>query len=114
MKTPIIKKRNIPDVINTAAQFPLNGELKITNNNLVYLDIDDAYIHLLFPLLPNQQIKKPDYFGEKSIGAHITVIYPEENKTIDKVDLGQKHDFMIKDIVSAQLGLKIYYVLLVD
>jgi hypothetical protein len=114
MKTPLIKKLNIPDLINAASHLALEGKLAISDNNLVYLDVDDAYINQLFPLLQNQQIKKPDYFGEKSAGAHITVVYPEENKKINKNDLGHKHDFIIKDIVTAELGLKTYYVLLVE
>lgn len=114
MKTPIIKILNIPELISAASRFKLDGKLAISNNNLVYLDIDDAYIHQLFPLLQNQHIKKPNYFGEKSAGAHITVIYPEENKKIHKNDLGKKHDFVINDIVTAQLGMKIYYVLLAE
>lgn len=64
--------------------------------------------------MPSQQIKKPDYFGEKSVGAHITVVYPEENKIINNRDLDQEHSFIIKDIVTAELGAKIYYILLVD
>ncbi len=114
MKTPLIEKLHIPDLMNAASHLALDGKLTISDNNLVYLDVDDAYIHLLFPLLQNQQIKKPDYFGEKSAGAHITVIYPEENKKINKNDLGQRHSFVIKDIVTAQIGLKTYYVLLVE
>lgn len=114
MKIPLIEKLNIPELVSVASCLALDGKLAISDNNLVYLDVDDAYIHRLFPLLQNQQIKKPDYFGEKSAGAHITVIYPEENKTINKNDLGQKHDFIIKDFVTAQLGLKTYYVLLVE
>ena len=114
MKTPLIEKLNIPELISTASHLALDGKLAISDNNLVYLDVDDAYIHRLFPLLQNQQIKKPDYFGEKSAGAHITVIYPEENTKINKNDLDQKHDFVIKNIVTAQLGLKTYYVLLVE
>ncbi|HLB42938.1 MAG: hypothetical protein A3F13_01155 [Gammaproteobacteria bacterium RIFCSPHIGHO2_12_FULL_40_19] len=114
MKTPLIEKLNIPELISAASHLALDGKLAISDNNLVYLDVDDAYIHRLFPLLQNQQIKKPDYFGEQSAGAHITVIYPEENKTINKNNLDQKHDFIIKNIVTAQLGLKTYYVLLVE
>ena|SRR3990167_2845735 len=114
MKTPLIKKLNISELISAASHLALNGKLTISNNNLVYLDINDAYIHQLFPLLQNQQIKKPDYFGEQSAGAHITVIYPEEHTKINKNDLDQKYDFIITNIVTAQLGLKTYYVLLVE
>jgi len=114
MKTPLIEKLIIPELLNAASYLPSKGKLAISDNNLVYLDIDDSYIHQLFPLLENQQLKKPDYFGEKSAGAHITVIYPEEGKIINSEDLNQEHSFIIKDIVTAGISVKIYYVLLVE
>lgn len=44
-----------------------------------YLKIEDDFIHALFPLLKDNTLLKPDYFStEKSVGAHISVIYPEE------------------------------------
>lgn len=133
-KIPNTVKLNLPELINTASHLPLRGILAISANNLVYLDIDDAYIHQLFPLLQkqpvlqNQQIKKPDYFGETSAGAHITVIYPEEyqrknknqnkngkeNIKIHKKELNQTHHFVINEIVTAEIGLKTYYVLLIE
>jgi len=113
-KIPKMIKLDIQELINAASYLPSHGKLAISDNNLVYLDIDDAYIHQLFPLLQNQQIKKPDYFGEKSAGAHITVIYPEENKIINDDDLNWEHSFVVKDIVTAEIGLKTYYVILVD
>lgn len=78
------------------------------------MDIDDAYIHKLFPLLQDHQIKIPDYFGEESVGAHITAIYPEEDKGINRADLGIEHDFSIKTVAIAEIGKKNYYVLLAE
>lgn len=114
MKTPVIEKLNMPDLIHAATHFSLNGKLAISENKLVYLDIDNDYVHRLFPLLKNSRIKKPNYFGKKSAGAHITVIYPQEYKKLDKNDLACKHDFIIKDLVAAQIELKKYYVLMVE
>jgi hypothetical protein len=82
MKIPEIKIINTPLLIVAASQLSPAGKLAVSHNNLTYLNIDDNYIHQLFPLLKNQEIKKPDYFGDDSVGAHITVIYPEENKVI--------------------------------
>jgi hypothetical protein len=107
-------KLDIPEVIEVVHYLSSDGKLAISNNNLVYLDIDDGYIHQLLPFLQNQQIKKPNYFGEKSAGAHITVIYPEEGKEINKEDLNEEHRFFIKDLVTAEIGQKTYYVLLVE
>ncbi|MDX1902345.1 MAG: hypothetical protein SFW66_10170 [Gammaproteobacteria bacterium] len=114
MRIPLIKKLNIPELIDAASHLKSSGKLARSQNNLIYLDIENAYIHQLFPLLQNQQIKVPDYFGKDSAGAHITAIYPEENKKIDEDDLGKAHHFLIKDIVTANINDKIYYVLLVE
>lgn len=44
-----------------------------------YLKISDDFIYRLFPLLENRDLIIPDYFNnEGSVGAHISVIYPEE------------------------------------
>lgn len=50
------------------------------------------------------------------MGAHITVIYPEEspNIHIQLKELNQIHHFSIKDLVMAEIGPKNYYVLLVE
>lgn len=115
MKIPKTKKLNIPSILKLSSQFEMKGKLTVSNNNLVYLDIDDDFIHQLFPLLTIQGVKKPDYFGEKSAGAHITVIYPEEeNFKIEKADLGKEHEFIIKKLISAEIGQKNYYILLVE
>ena len=114
MKIPLITNLKVPLLKKAASKLPSTGKIAVSNNNLVYLDINDEYVHQLFPLLKNFNIKKPDYFGENSAGAHITVIYPEENKKINKEDLGREHDFLIKNIITAEIGLKTYYALLIE
>ncbi|MDW9070697.1 hypothetical protein SE980_13030, partial [Legionella pneumophila] len=42
-------------------------------------------------------------------GAHISIIYPEENTTINPKELDQEHRFKIKNIIKANLELKKYY-----
>jgi hypothetical protein len=114
MKKLQIKKLNIPAIIDIASRLRYTGRLANSQNNLAYLDIDDAYIHALFPLLQDQKIKIPDYFGVGSVGAHITVMYPEEGEQINVEDLNQEHHFLIRDLVAAEIGKKTYYVLLVE
>ena len=114
MKKPLIQTLYIPAIINTASCLELHGKLAISENKMIYLDIDDEYVHQLFPLLKNTSAKMPDYFGEKSAGAHITVIYPEENIKIDEKDLGVMHHFTFRELVTAEIGAKTYYVVLVD
>jgi 2H phosphodiesterase-like protein len=111
---PNIVSLRLPKIIDAAQRLPSKGNTQTTANNLFFLNTDDAYIHQLFPLLEDERVKKPDYFGEKSVGAHITIIYPEESKNINVDDLQQEHSFFIKDIVTAEVGLKTYYVLLIE
>jgi hypothetical protein len=42
-------KLDIPEVIEVVHYLSSDGKLAISNNNLVYLDIDDGYIHQLLP-----------------------------------------------------------------
>lgn len=112
--TPRITPLKFPKIIDAAKHLPSTGKTLVTENNLFCLDIRDAYIHELLPMLGDEKINKPDYFGIKSVGAHITIIYPEEAKKIHNYELRQEHRFLIKDIVAAEIGLKTYYVLLVE
>jgi hypothetical protein len=120
MKIPNIIKLNLPELLQATTDLPLSGKLMKSANNLVYLDVDDDYVHRLFPLLIQKLpenfsgIKKPDYFGKGSAGAHVSVIYPEENKVIQLKDLNQVHHFKIKEFVAADIGAKKYFVLLVE
>jgi hypothetical protein len=114
MKTPEIINLNIPALLSQAAKLPSAGILNVSSSNLTYLDIDDEYIHRLFPLLSQYDVQKPDYFKSGSEGAHITVVYPEENIAISRAMLNQTHAFTPTQIVTATIGLKTYYALLVD
>ncbi|WBV65335.1 hypothetical protein PGH44_12590 [Legionella pneumophila] len=78
---------NNPALLNKAMQLKSIGKVALSQNQLTYLKIHDEWIHELFPLLQNEQIRKPDYFGNESIGAHISIIYPEENTTINPKEL---------------------------
>jgi len=108
MKILSIKPFDNPKLLNRALELPSTGYLFTSNENLTYLDIDNQYIHQLFPLLKNKRLKKPNYFGGELIGAHISAIYPEENVKIHKEDLGQKHEFKVIGIFTAKLELKKY------
>ncbi len=112
--TPKIITLDIPPIMDAAKHLPTKGSTQISNNNLFYLNIDDAYIHKLFPLIKKAEVKKPDYFGKKSAGAHITIIYPEESKKIKTEDLANEHHFFIKNMVIAEIGQKKYYALMIE
>lgn len=57
---------------------PQQGILK-NSNGFVYVDLDDDYIHSLIMFLQQDDFQEPPYFGDPGlVGAHISVIYPEE------------------------------------
>lgn len=57
---------------------PQYGVLK-DSNGFVYLDLDDAYIRKLISYIEQYGFEEPPYFGTPDlVGAHISVIYPEE------------------------------------
>lgn len=64
MNLPPMKRLHIPDFLEAVSRLQSRGKLAISKNNLLYLKIDDSYIHSLFPFLKEQDINSPDYFDE--------------------------------------------------
>lgn len=63
-------------------RLPQYGVLK-NSGSFLYLDVDDAYIHKLISLIQEEGFEEPPYFGSPGlVGAHITVIYPDEMKKL--------------------------------
>ncbi|WP_419418803.1 hypothetical protein ACNVED_09595 [Legionella sp. D16C41] len=114
MKTPIITSLALPNLIQATAKLPLYGQLAKSTNNLIYLDINDNYIHQLYPLLNFPGVIPPNYFNQDGIGAHISIIYPEEHNLLMIKELGASYHFTLQQLVSAQFAYKTYYVLLVE
>ncbi|MBX9704483.1 MAG: hypothetical protein K2X39_10055, partial [Silvanigrellaceae bacterium] len=81
--------------------------------NYCYLKIDDNYIHLIHPLLAAfGPINKPAYFTPpEDVGAHISIIYPEEKMKLLPHNVGQKHTFLIDGLIKAKYGVKEYFAL---
>ncbi|MCB1072466.1 MAG: hypothetical protein H7A41_03530 [Chlamydiales bacterium] len=62
----------------TENHLPLSGTLK-TSQHFIYVDLEDDYIHQLIFFIEGEGFKKPPYFGSPDlVGAHITVVYPDE------------------------------------
>jgi hypothetical protein len=100
----------LPNIMNSIDLLPKSGVIKSTENGYIYVDIDDEFIHKLFPLLSLDHIQMPDYFSEEKnyIGAHISLVYPEEN-TRSHFDIPSTLvDFDIDGIFSAVIGSKKY------
>jgi hypothetical protein len=114
MKYPPITRLNIPPLMDATSRLSKVGRIAVSHNNLLYLDVDDAYIHELFPLLPYPKIKKPDYFRENGVGAHVSIVYPEEHWHHYEGDLGIECRFEAREAVIAEIDCKPYYVLLID
>jgi len=109
----IITELNIPELLKTAMELPKTGYLE-GSSNYTYLKISDAYIHQLFPFVQNKKTSKPDYFNKYSMGAHITIIYPEENRIIHLEELNKEHCFKVISAFSTIIGTKRYYALKVE
>ncbi len=114
MKIPTIEMLKAPELLRKASHYSAAGKLAVSTNQLVYLDVEDAYVHQLYPLIQTDNIQKPDYFKEDSSGAHISVFYPEEKASLLPSTLGEVHRFTIRDLVAAHIGRKIYYALMVE
>lgn len=70
----------------TQNQLAATGTLK-SSNGFVYVDVDDDYIHKLIKFIQPYGFEEPPYFGNPGlVGAHITVIYPDE---AEKYALGE-------------------------
>lgn len=94
-------------LVRVAHGLPSWGTLKCIGQ-YTYLDISDNYIHDLYPLVGLVEFEKPDYFSQEQVGAHISVIYPEEKIPIASYDLGTRHEFIIIDTFVKCIGEKEY------
>ncbi len=100
-------------VLNLAKTLHPKGTLH-QQGDYCYLKIDDHYIHEIYPLLSSYgNVKKPDYFNSPhGVGAHISVIYPEENVALFTDNT--VHGFSVIQLVKANYQRNTYYVLIVD
>ena len=100
--------------LKSSLNLPHVGKLKTTLLGLTYLSVDNNYVHRVFALINDKELTKPDYFQPSGVGAHISVIYPEEKIKIPSSELNQDYLFEIIGLFSATLADKFYYVLKVD
>lgn len=107
---------DLPGLEKILCRLPKHGQTKTASNGYFYLDIDDSYITQAHALLTNPKIQQPDYFtAEKNfIGAHISIIYPEELVIPDKSDIGRELSFTTTGAFKTKLFGKNYYVLKVE
>lgn len=91
-------------LIQYARQFlPCKGRLKQTEKGMVYLDIDNEFIHRLILFLRGENLIKPPYFNAFSSpkGAHIIVMTENEVKyreVFSVLELGREFLFQIEGV----------------
>ncbi len=95
---------------------PKMGKIKIIPGGFSYVDIDDNFIHQVYPLLDYPGAVKPDYFSEENnpIGAHISICYPEECIELDSSEENKLISFSIVGLFAADLADKRYIALKVE
>ena len=85
------------------------GVLKQKPNGYLYLDVPNEYISELLPLIeaPGRITPPQHYTSKKGIGAHISVMY--ENEQIDNEiweigELGETYSFTIKELRTVKIN----------
>lgn len=111
MKKITITQIKNEKLIEAAKLLPSHGNIKLSPGKLLYLDIDDRFIHDLHPLIDQQNVKKPDYFS-MGIGAHISIIYPNEENQLSFIE-NQSFEFKIGHFFKARTYFSTYFVLTV-
>lgn len=85
-------------ILYAQEHLPHQGKLVQQTDGYAYIKVDDDYIHKLFPLLSAHDYKKPPYFRRADApGAHISVVYEDENVTLKEA--GQTFSFTIEQVI---------------
>ena len=67
--------------------------LKLEQDGFLYLDLDDRYIHDLIKWIEERGFEKPPYFGNGLVGAHITIVMPDEWEGTPPEDIAEVEVF---------------------
>ncbi len=110
-----LRFNEIPDaeILKAVDGLSLKGWIE-QKSNYCYLKVDDGFVHQAYPHIEqfHTGIQKPDYFdASNDIGAHISVIYPEEHVALMPENIGQIHDFKLCKLIKAQFETSAYFVL---
>ncbi len=100
---------NQPQVIEKAAQLELKGVLKQKDNGYLYIDVSNDFIAKTLPLIeaPGKIAPPRHYACKKGIGAHISVMYENEqitNEIWEIKELGQEFTFTVKELRTVKLN----------
>ena len=83
----------------------LVGRLSQADNGFVYVNISNNFIHGFFPLINEDGVEKPPYFGKGKgkVGAHISAISDKElERGVEIKEIGEEIPFFIKGVYSTK------------
>lgn len=97
-----------PQVIEKVALFDLKGILKQKANGYLYVEVSRDFIAEALPLIdaPGKIVPPRHYTSKKGIGAHISVMYEDEqisNEIWEIQELGQEFTFTIMELRTVKL-----------
>lgn len=89
------------NILNCALRQLPNWGILRNSEGFVYVELEDEFIHKLVEFIRQDGFEEPPYFGKSNlVGAHATVIYPDEmvQYDIDEIqETGQIIFFEAKD-----------------
>ena len=99
---------NQPQVIEKIVQFQQKGILKQKYNGYLYVEVSNDFIADAIPLIdvPEKIVPPSHYTSKKGIGAHISVMYENEqvlNEIWEIQELGQEFSFTIMELRTVKL-----------
>lgn len=100
---------NQPQVIETVFQIEQKGILKQKDNGYLYVEVSRDFIAEALPLIeaPGKIVPPRHYTSKKGIGAHISVMYENEqilNEIWEIKELGQEFTFTIMELRTVKLN----------
>lgn len=98
-----------PQVIEKVVQIEQKGILKQKDNGYLYLEVSNDFIGEVLPLIdaPGKIVPPRHYTSKKGIGAHISVMYENEqilNEIWEIKELGQEYTFTIMELRTVKLN----------
>ena len=100
---------NQPQVVEKVIQFEQKGVLKQKDNGYLYVEVARDFIAEALPLIdaPGKIVPPRHYTSKKGIGAHISVMYENEqilNEIWEIKELGQEFTFTVMELRTVKLN----------
>lgn len=100
---------NQPQVIERVIQIPQRGILKQKDNGYLYVEVSKDFIAEALPLIdaPGKIVPPRHYTSKKGIGAHISVMYENEqilNEIWEIKELGKEFTFSVMELRTIKLN----------